>query len=112
MAFLARKTEIAKSVAAGHQLNTIYADLEKALGISYSQFARYVKKYITGSTEFNGNTLAANQTQKPLPAPLAETTGQRQPQPSRQPTGTGSTTKPTTGFHHDPIAAKKLDDLV
>ncbi|MEB2158958.1 TraK family protein [Xanthomonas perforans] len=113
VAFLAKKAEIAESVTAGHQLNSIYAGLEQSLGISYSQFARYVKKYITGSTETHGSKPQTNQAQKPIPAPASTPSGQRQSQSSRQPAAPANpTAKPSAGFHHDPIAAKKLDDLV
>jgi len=46
VAFLARREAIADGMDAGHKVRTLYGVHGAGLGISYSQFARYVRAYI------------------------------------------------------------------
>jgi hypothetical protein len=46
VAFLARKAAIEKMIGEGYPLIFIYEKHSRELNISYSQFARYVRKYI------------------------------------------------------------------
>ncbi|MFJ7316424.1 TraK family protein [Pseudomonas sp. NPDC098747] len=46
VAFLAHAEDFRKLVEAGHPLLAIYERHQGLLGISYSQFARYVARYI------------------------------------------------------------------
>lgn len=44
--FLARQEGIKKMIEAGHPLLSIYQEYEKDMSISYSQFVKYVHKFI------------------------------------------------------------------
>ncbi len=44
--FLARQEGIKKMIDAGHPLLSIYQEYEKDMSISYSQFVKYVHKFI------------------------------------------------------------------
>jgi hypothetical protein len=46
VAFLARLDAIKKMIEAGHPLLTIYQEHQSNLSFSYSQFVKYVHKYI------------------------------------------------------------------
>ncbi len=46
VAFLARLDEFRKLIEAGWPITFIYEDHGKSIGLSYSQFARYIGKYI------------------------------------------------------------------
>lgn len=48
VAFLASLAGIKKMVDEGHPLLSIYKEYEKSMSISYSQFVRYVGRYIKG----------------------------------------------------------------
>ena len=60
--FLARQEEIKKMYEAGHPLLSIYQQYEKDMSISYSQFVKYVHKFIRSKP--NGN-----EGKKSIPAP-------------------------------------------
>ncbi len=47
VAFLARIEAIRKAISEGYTLTAVYSDHATHLGISYSQFARYVSKFIS-----------------------------------------------------------------
>lgn len=47
--FLARLDEIKKMIEAGHPLLIVYQKHESDLSISYSQFVKYVNKFIRGN---------------------------------------------------------------
>lgn len=51
--FLARQEGIKKMVEAGHPLLTVYQEYEKDLSISYSQFVKYIHKYIRRKSDGN-----------------------------------------------------------
>ena len=52
VAFLARKDEIRQRIDAGYPLFAIFKEHESEMNISYSQFTRYVAKFIrSGPTE-------------------------------------------------------------
>jgi len=44
--FLARQDDIKKMIEAGHPLLSIYQQYEKDMSIGYSQFVKYVHKFI------------------------------------------------------------------
>lgn len=44
--FLARRDDIKKMIEAGHPLLSIYQQYEKDMSIGYSQFVKYVHKFI------------------------------------------------------------------
>jgi hypothetical protein len=50
VAFLARLDSIRKMVEAGYPVISIYEQYGEGIGISYSQFARYVVRYVQPPT--------------------------------------------------------------
>jgi hypothetical protein len=72
MAFLAIADEIRVELKAGAFLTTIYATRRAELRMSYSQFARLVQRYLSGS----GRTTAIR-TQRPRPVPRASPVASR-----------------------------------
>jgi hypothetical protein len=48
VSFLAALSAIETDISAGHRLTDVYAKHRKALGIGYTQFTRYVSRYIRG----------------------------------------------------------------
>lgn len=46
VAFLSRLTIVEGRICAGYPLASIYKDFREELGISYSQFSRYVNRYV------------------------------------------------------------------
>ncbi|MEJ2125202.1 MAG: hypothetical protein P8Y67_13115 [Alphaproteobacteria bacterium] len=46
VSFLAALSAIETDISAGHRLTDVYAKHRKALGIGYTQFTRYVSRYI------------------------------------------------------------------
>lgn len=59
VAFKAYFVEIHQEIEAGYTLTHIYDKRKDKLGITYSQFARYVGKYITGGTITKPNAAIA-----------------------------------------------------
>lgn len=57
IAFLARLEEIKKKEKAGYPLLTLYREYQQELSFSYSQFVKYVHKYIRGN---NDNSTGSN----------------------------------------------------
>lgn len=103
VAFLARADLFLALLNAGHPQRTIYDDHAANLGISYSQFNRYVGKYLLKKAEDHEHqkrsTLAPTTPAKP---------GTKPPGPSGY--GTSKPSKP--GFHHDPNSGNDRDDLI
>lgn len=113
VAFLARLETIReKLIDQGHPQIEVYEDYKEELGISYSQFNRYVLKYI-------GNVNDEHQKRR-NPTLFAEKKDDNE-QPTRKPVSqnetrtTERTTEPTKpgakpGFSYDPTTRR--DDLV
>ncbi len=75
VAFLARLEQFRELLAAGNEQRTIYDDFggEAELGISYSQFNRYVVRYITGAKDDGHQRKGTGQIAPPSPSrPLQE----------------------------------------
>ncbi len=53
MAFFAHRTEIQQLIHQGMSVIGVYRELESKLGITYSQFTRYVKSYIEKPGKLN-----------------------------------------------------------
>lgn len=103
VAFLAHLEQFRKLIEAGNEQRTIYDEFggETQLGISYSQFNRYVVRYITGAKQ-DGH-------QRKDGGPLAP------PRPSPAPAGAGARTtedKKPAVFQHDPSSGNHRDDLI
>lgn len=107
VAFLARLDEFRGLIQAGWPVTVVYENHGgDNTGLSYSQFARYVGKYIRKSTK-----RGAQQPTIPdeMPLPITPQVGQKQagastvptPMPKRQP-----------GFQHDPSSGNNRDDLI
>ncbi|WP_182333657.1 TraK family protein [Stenotrophomonas acidaminiphila] len=113
VAFLARVADFRKLVDGGHPLLGIYESNKDDLGISYSQFARYVAKYIRSPSREQEAPSAPQSAPAPRPAPPAPV------QPPAAPASSGSgpsrpAGKPTTkpgAFRHD-ADSNKRDDLI
>jgi len=56
--FLARQEDIKKMVEAGHPLLSIYQKYEKDMSISYSQFVKYVHKFIRSKSSGDNDRAA------------------------------------------------------
>lgn len=93
--FLARRDEFAKLIEAGHPLRSIYNDHQDALDISYSQFTRYVTRYIRTVDDGSGGSRER---------PKGDATEDR---PSSR--GDQGTPQP---FQFDPTAGRNKDDLI
>ncbi|NVL29742.1 TraK family protein [Pseudomonas syringae pv. actinidiae] len=107
VAFLARLDEFRGLIQAGWPVTVVYENHGgDNTGLSYSQFARYVGKYIRKPTK-----RGAQQPTIPdeMPLPITPQVGQKQagastvptPMPKRQP-----------GFQHDPSSGNNRDDLI
>ena len=113
VAFLARIEEIKQMVSEGHPLLSIYEKHQAELGTSYSQFARYVAKYVR-STPTNEHPVQPPSS----PAPVRQQAPAVAPQQSAA-SAAGDAPAPARPdrpgrpkpFDHDPSSAKR-DDLI
>ena len=106
VAFLAQAQTVRESVEAGYPVLFIYRQLEAKLGISYSQFARYVVRYIRSPTRHEQTgTRSPTQLDTP-PAPRVE-------EPATQAARKGKVTKPARrAFKHKATSGRDRDDLI
>lgn len=121
VAFLARVADFRKLVDAGHPLLGIYESYKGELGISYSQFARYVAKYIR-SPNHEQEAPAGRRQSAPSAPPAQVPPASAPPARSAGGAGTGSRTaaaKPTPGkpakpgaFQHSANSGNDRDDLI
>jgi hypothetical protein len=111
-AFLARKDAIAAELDRGHKMRTAYEKYAPHLGISYSQFTRYVNQHIRKKEkklkEKPNATAPAGMGRSDPPADLAPPLGAGRPHRQGDPIITPSTERKR--FIHDPAAihTKKL----
>ena len=120
VAFLARIEAIRQAIGEGYTLTAVYSDHEKHLGISYSQFARYVSKFISHQeqrTHRNDHDQATGQAGTGAPIGHVAGSGANPDagavpavQPG-QPAGPAAKPKPgqRAGFTHDPDASNRRD---
>lgn len=103
VAFLANLESIKKSLEEGNSLRSVYADHQ--LGISYSQFTRYVSRYL-GQGKDNDNAHKRNETGNEKVVNSA--TGKRADSSNQ-----ASTSKPAKrgAWQHD-ANSNKRDDLI
>lgn len=66
VAFLARQEGIKKMTEEGHPLLSIYQKYEGDLNISYSQFVRYVGRYIKGEVKNEVKPQEERKPKKPI----------------------------------------------
>jgi hypothetical protein len=107
VAFLARLDEFRGLIQAGWPVTVVYENHGgDNTGLSYSQFARYVGKYIRKPTK-----RGAQQPTIPheMTIPVA-------PAPEQMQSGTSTVpapaSKPRPGFRHDPSSGNNRDDLI
>lgn len=88
--FMALRETVAREVEGGHTARSIYDRHFDQSGLSYSQFARYVAKYVRPNdrTDSPGATIAGEQE---TPRPVA-------PQPVNQSEPPARTDRPATGI--------------
>jgi len=108
VAFLARLEQFRELLAAGNEQRTIYDDFggEAALGISYSQFNRYVVRYITGAKNNGHQRKGTGQIASPSPstAPAGAAGGHAR--------GSEKPGQKRPSFQHNPNGGNDRDDLI
>ncbi len=112
VAFLARLEQFRELLAAGNEQRTIYDDFggEAELGISYSQFNRYVVRYITGAKDDGHQRKGTGQIAPPSPSPAPTGAAGGQARGSSTPTEKHGQKRP--GFQHNPNSGNDRDDLI
>lgn len=120
VAFLARIEAIGKAISEGYTLTVVYNDHQKHLGISYSQFARYVSKFISQDKRTPRNEHAQDTDQNRPGGPAGAGAGGATDGPGAavqpgQPAEPAAPPKPKPkpgqrpGFNHDPDASSRSD---
>lgn len=110
VAFFAHLETIRDMLQKGHRNKEIFACLDANLNMSYSQFNRYVARYIAGAKDDEHQRKGGKQISDPSPSPAS--TG-----------GAGGTAKATPataqkpgakrpGFEHNPNSGNTRDDLI
>lgn len=109
VAFLARLEQFRKLLAAGNEQRTIYDDFggKAELGISYSQFNRYVIRYITGAKDDGHQRKGTGQIDPPAPSTGAAGDPARDNSTPAEKPG-----KKRHGFQHNPNSGNDRDDLI
>lgn len=124
VAFLARVEEFKELHSKGYPLLSMYEKHEAELGISYSQFARYVAKYVRSPPAHEHVAAPPSASPAPTQAPAVSP----RPNPGSKPDAAPAPAAPTANanaqqsnkperpsrpkpFDHDPSAAKR-DDLI
>ncbi|EHJ6431819.1 TraK family protein [Salmonella enterica] len=112
VAFLARLEQFRELLAAGNEQRTIYDDFggEAELGISYSQFNRYVVRYITGAKDDGHQRKGTGQIAPPSPSPAPTGAAGGQARGSSTPVEKPGQKRP--GFQHNPNSGNDRDDLI
>lgn len=114
VAFLKHREAIRELIEAGHVARSIYDQLggDAKLGISYSQFMRYVNKFITPG---KSHDVQATTPPPPAPAgiraaaPAATQPATRQPRDSGQPTPSAARPGAQPRIQHSSVAADRED---
>lgn len=107
VAFLARLEEFRVLIQAGWPVTVVYENHGgDKTSLSYSQFVRYVGKYIRTPTKRGAHRARATDGTQPPTTPLLE---QRQP---THPTQPSTMSKRQPRFQHDPSSGNNRDDLI
>ncbi len=107
VAFLARLEEFRVLIQAGWPVTVVYENHGgDKTSLSYSQFVRYVGKYIRTPTKRGAHRARATDGTQPPTTLLLE---QRQP---THPTQPSTMSKRQPGFQHDPSSGNNRDDLI
>lgn len=116
VAFLARLDEFRRLIEAGWPITLIYEDHGTSTGLSYSQFARYIGKYVRTPPTRNSRAgqpstqLAMVETISETPSPPLSPRPNTNPE--RPPAKALSAPKSRTVFFHDPNSGNNRDDLM
>lgn len=115
VAFLARLEEFRKLVDAGWPITSIYEDHGASTSLSYSQFVRYIGKYLR--TPPKRNRSDEHPDSQPVPARTPQTPSKQavippEPNLTSSPATTVSASKGRVAFHHDPTSGNSRDDLI
>lgn len=112
VAFLARLDQFKTLIEAGNEQRTVYDDCggEDELGISYSQFNRYVVRYITGAKDDGHQRKGAGQIAPQSPSPAA--TGAAGGQAGGKPAPAAKPGSKRPGFEYNPNSGNNRDDLI
>ena len=116
VAFLARLDEFRILIEAGWPITLIYEDHGISTGLSYSQFARYIGKYVRTPPTRNRRA-GKPSTQLAMVETISETTPPPlspgpNTSPERPPARAGSASKNRVIFFHDPNSGNNRDDLM
>lgn len=115
VSFLARIEQVRSEVNEGWPLVAIFDRHKADLGVlSYSQFTRYVKRYVTGSEDDGPKSKDQSETPATRPAQDGRAGSRATPETPRQPSKKeGGISKPGDAkrFRYDPLADDK-DDLI
>lgn len=110
VAFLAHCNVIRDLLEKGHRNREVSAELEAKLTISYSQFNRYVLRYITGEQNNGHQRKRTAQISPPTPYPALT------PAPSGEARNSDArvfkTGQKRAQFKHDPNSGNTRDDLI
>lgn len=115
VAFLARLEEFRKLVDAGWPITSIYEDHGASTSLSYSQFVRYIGKYLR--TPPTRNRSDEHPDSQPVPARTPQILSKQavippEPNLTSSPATTASASKGRVAFHHDPTSGNRRDDLI
>jgi hypothetical protein len=115
--FMAHLETFKKLLAAGHQQRRVFETHVNELGISYSQFNRYVNQYIGEKNSDGHQKESHKQRQQQIPATVPTTGIGKQPTENSVAADSSTEKIPKAGkkepvFQHDPSRGNKLDDLV
>jgi hypothetical protein len=108
--FFAHRDDFQRLIDAGHPLRAIYDEYRDALGVGYSQFAKYVRRYLQKASYDRHQREDEGAPQVPSPT-AGRHAPARSPRPGEQPAGT-PTGKLADTFVHDPNAGNTRDDLI
>ncbi|ECS2986238.1 hypothetical protein F9V60_22440 [Salmonella enterica subsp. enterica serovar Virchow] len=106
VAFLAHADKFRELMSAGHPQRSIYEDHAETLGISYSQFNRYVGRYLLAKEDDHGQE---NQNSGgPQNPATTQQAGSNTSNPAKPATGGQKPAKPVP-FSHDPNSGNDRD---
>lgn len=110
VAFLAHLDAIRDLLEKGHRNKEVFAELEAKLSISYSQFNRYVVRYIVeaNSDGHQKKSIAESPPVFHSPKPASNTAQQAKDSATKA----ESSTHKRPIFKHDPNSGNERDDLI
>lgn len=110
VAFLANRDAIRDLLEKGHRNKEVFAELEDQLTISYSQFNRYVLRYITGAKDDRHQRKGPEEMIPQTPSKPDDGAAGEQTLGNASPSYNPSQKR--AGFKHDPNSGNNRDDLI